>query len=141
MIIRHHPNLGQVGNPIASDKVVENINKVGKEYDNVEIIAPDSGIDSWEIINMSNTVISPYTTLYIDALAKGKMALTTEYSAFRYLSKKELILNGDMSNLEEVMEGAKQVFESTEMSEYKLRAIKYAEYYYLRTSISQDMQD
>ena len=48
------------------------------------------------------------------------MALTTEYSAFRYLSKKELILNGDMSNLEEVMEGAKQVSESTEMSEYKL---------------------
>ena len=107
LIIRHHPNLGQVGNPIASEKVIENINKVGEEYNNVEIIAPNSGIDSWDIINISDTVISPYTTLFIDSLAQGKMALTTEYSAFRHLSKKGLILRGDMSNLKDVMREAK----------------------------------
>ena len=74
LIIRHHPNLGQVGNPIASEKVIENINKVGEEYNNVEIIAPNSGIDSG-ILSISVIHDISYTTLFIDSCKE--MALTT----------------------------------------------------------------
>ena len=41
-----------------------------------------------------------------------------------------------MSNLKDVMREAKRVFESSEMAEYRMKALRYAEYYYLRTSIN-----
>jgi hypothetical protein len=68
--LRVHPNLAGLDNPQN-----QQINIIGKEFDNLTIIKPESEIDSYALLEKCDKVITMGSTIGIEALYWGKPSI------------------------------------------------------------------
>ena len=110
LVVRQHPNLGLIGRTRVASQFLESFKNIATSFQHVDIINPDSNIDTYEIAVSSEFNFCPQTSLFFEMVDLGYPVIQIKESPYGILIKDPMSISSiEKSNILELKKASSSI--------------------------------
>jgi hypothetical protein len=133
LVVRHHPNLGKIANPMDAYHIVKMLNDYIAHADiDITIIPPEADINSYALASKAEICIAPHSTLFLELNSLGITCLAHSKSYFFLDSIKCFFFDTD--EMQKIVERIQSHLDCAILNKDLLEYFRMLSHYYLFSS-------